>query len=74
MNANLLHNILNVIGLVVGALLAFDWQGLGLSPELAASIAASVLLADKVIKFAINITRDGLAGLWMPQPPVQRRR
>lgn len=70
MNANALHNILNLIGLIVGSLITFDWAGLGLPPELAATIAGGVLLADKVIKFAMNILRDGLTGLWKVQPPV----
>ena len=71
MNTNALHNILNLIGLVIGALITFDWAGLGLSPEVAALIAGWVLVADKVIKLAINIVRDGIAGLFKPQPPVQ---
>ena len=70
MNTNALHNILNLIGLIVGSLITFDWAGLGLSPEVAAMIAGGVLLADKVIKLAINVTRDGVGGLFAPQPPV----
>lgn len=70
MNTNALHNILNLIGLIVGSLITFDWAGLGLSPEVAAMIAGGVLLADKVIKLAINVTRDGVGGLFAQQPPV----
>lgn len=70
MNTNALHNILNLIGLIVGSLITFDWAGLGLAPEVAAMIAGGVLLADKVIKLAINVTRDGVGGLFAPQPPV----
>ncbi len=72
MNTNALHNILNLIGLIVGSLILFDWASLGLSPEMSAAIAGGVLLADKIIKFAINILRDGVGGLWKPQPPVER--
>jgi hypothetical protein len=72
MNTNMLHNLLNLIGLIIGALITYDWTGLGLSAESAAAVAGGVLLADKIIKFAINILRDGLAGLWLPQPPVDR--
>lgn len=71
MNTNLLHNILNVLGLLVGAILLYDWTALGVSPETAASVSAGLLVADKVIKLAINITRDGLSGLVKRQPPVQ---
>lgn len=72
MNTNAIHNFLNLIGLIVGALIAFDWTSLGMSPEAAATTAGAILLADKVIKFAINLLRDGFVGLWLPQPPVKR--
>jgi hypothetical protein len=72
MNTNAIHNVLNLVGLIIGSLITFDWAGLGLDPATAAAIAGGVLLADKVIKFALNITRDGLTGLWKPQPPVQK--
>lgn len=72
MNTNAIHNILNLIGLVIGALIAYDWTMLGIEPSTAAAIAAGFLLADKIIKLAINITRDGLGGLFLPQPPVER--
>ena len=32
MNTNLIHNILNVLGLLVGAVVTFDWTALGASP------------------------------------------
>jgi hypothetical protein len=69
-NTNALHNILNLLGLVIGSLIAFDWAGLGLSPSIAAAIASGVLIADKVIKLAINVLRDGVGGLFKAQPPV----
>ena len=72
MNANAVHNILNLVGLVIGALVTFDWAGLGLSPEAAAMLAGWVLLADKIIKIAINLFRDGITGLFKVQPPVQQ--
>ncbi len=70
MNANAIHNILNILGLIVGSLVAFDWAGLGFSAETAAMIASGFLLADKVIKLGMNITRDGFGGLFKTQPPV----
>jgi len=70
MNVNAIHNILNLIGLVVGALITFDWASLGLAPEAAAFVAGAVLLADKIIKLAMNIFRDGIGGLFKVQPPV----
>lgn len=71
MNTNMIHNILNLIGLVIGALITFDWAQLGLSAEMAALVAGGVLLADKIIKLAMNILRDGVGGLFKPQPPVR---
>lgn len=72
MNANAIHNLLNLIGLIIGALIAFDWTSLGFSAETAVVIAGWVLLGDKVIKLAMNITRDGLGGLFRRQPPVEK--
>jgi hypothetical protein len=71
-NANLIHNALNLIGLVIGALITFDWTALGFTAEQAALFAGWVLIGDKVIKFAMNILRDGFSGLWKVQPPVKK--
>lgn len=71
MNTNAIHNILNLIGLVVGSLIAFDWASLGLAPETAAMIASGFILADKIIKLVMNIFRDGLGGLFKTQPAVK---
>ena len=67
---NAIHNILNLVGLIVGSLITFDWAGLGLAPEVAAMVAGGFLLADKIIKLGMNITRDGVGGLFGYQPPV----
>lgn len=71
LNTNLIHNILNFIGLIVGALIAFDWTTLGMTAEQAALVAGWVLLGDKVIKIAMNILRDGFTGLYKAQLPVR---
>lgn len=68
--ANKVHNILNFLGLLVGAVIVYDWTMLGMSDAQAAKLTATVLVVDKVLKLGINITRDGLAGLWKEQPPV----
>ena len=72
MNSNAFHNILNFIGLIVGSIMFYDWTALGIGPETAAAISSGLLIADKVIKLGINITRDGVTGLFKVQPPVQR--
>lgn len=72
MNTNAIHNILNLIGLLIGALITYDWTQLGLSAETAALVAGWVLLVDKIIKLAMNLFRDGLGGLFKPQPPVEK--
>jgi hypothetical protein len=71
MNTNMIHNMLNLFGLVIGALITFDWTQLGLTAEQAAFIAGWVLLGDKIIKLAMNIFRDGIGGLFKQQPPVR---
>jgi len=72
MNSNLIHNILNLAGVVVGSLVAFDWTSLGLAPAAAATVAGGLLTAQSLIKLGINVSRDGLSGLVQPQPPVQK--
>lgn len=72
MNANAFHNILNIIGLIVGALITYDWTVLGLAPSHAATVAGGLLLVDKIIKLGINITRDGATNLFHKQPPVNK--
>ncbi|MCC7047213.1 MAG: hypothetical protein IT562_10910 [Alphaproteobacteria bacterium] len=68
MNTNLLHNILNVAIVIVGAMGAFDWTGVGLNPELAVKIVAGL----GTLKLVMNALRDGLSGMTKPQPPVQQ--
>lgn len=72
MNTNAIHNLLNFIGLIIGALIAYDWTMLGMSDATAAKTAAIVLVADKLIKLALNVTRDGIGGLFSKQPPVEK--
>ena len=71
MNTNALHNILNFLGVLVASLLTFDWAGIGMSPETAVILATAFIWADKLIKIAMNVLRDGIGGLMKPQPPVQ---
>lgn len=72
MNMNAVHNVLNLVGLVIGALIAFDWSQLGMDPATAATVAGAILMADKVVKLGMNVTRDGVDGLFKPQPPVEK--
>lgn len=48
------------------------WTTLGVDASTAATIAGGVLLADKVIKLGLNVTRDGVTGLFKVQPPVEK--
>ena len=72
MNTNMIHNLLNIVGLIVGALITYDRTILGVSLGTAAIIAGAVLLIDKIIKLTINVTRDGVSGLVKEQPPVEK--
>ena len=67
MNSNLIHNILNIVMIVVAGLAGFDYVGLGLDPVLAGKIVAGLGTA----KMIINVVRDGFSGLTKTQPPVQ---
>ncbi len=67
MNTNLIHNILNIVMIVVAGLAGFDYVGLGLDPVLAGKIVAGLGTA----KMIINVVRDGFSGLTKTQPPVQ---
>lgn len=66
MNTNLIHNLLNLAIVVVGALATFDWTGL-----LSAGTAALVVTVLGGAKIVINVIRDGIAGLAKQQPPVE---
>ena len=68
MNTNLIHNILNLVSAMIGALILTDWTAFGFDAATAAKIAAFVLLAQNVVKL---VTRDGLSGLVKEQPPVR---
>jgi len=70
MNSNLFHNLLNLLGLLIGVLATYNWASLGLSASTTAEIVSFVLVAQNVVKLAVNISRDGVAGLAKPQPPV----
>lgn len=75
MNSNMVHNILNVLVILVGAAsvlgcvetpAGFDCSGSFIGPKWGA-IAA---IAFGGIKMVINIGRDGFGGLIKEQPPV----
>jgi hypothetical protein len=65
-NTNLIHNILNVLILIFGAMAGFDFTSLGISVALSAKLAASAA----ALKLVINALRDGFVGMAKPQPPV----
>ena len=67
MNTNAIHNILNIAIAVVSAMAAFDWT-VFMNPATAATLVAGLATA----KMVINTLRDGLGGLWKPQPPVEQ--
>jgi hypothetical protein len=72
MNANAFHNILNVVFLIVGVLVTFDWTVFGLDPVMTTKIVGALMLLQNVLKLAVNIGRDGVTGLVMAQPPVEK--
>lgn len=80
LNTNMLHNVLNgAIGLLAAALLwsgctlnalsgAFDCSHSSINPTYTV-VAIAVIV---ILKFVMNIMRDGFTGLVKPQPPVQK--
>ncbi|NTG86224.1 hypothetical protein G6L15_08700 [Agrobacterium rhizogenes] len=81
-NSNLVHNVINVVIILVAAITAglsawgcttlptgaIDCSASTIPPQYSGALIA--LLG--VLKMVINITRDGLAGLSKPQPPVEK--
>lgn len=84
LNANAAHQILNLgIGAIATAEVVLRATGCTESftgsLECSASIlppqySAGAIVALTIAKFAINIGRDGFGGLFLPQPPVTRRK
>lgn len=65
-NTNLIHNILNMLMVLVPALAAFDWTAF-FDAQTSLRIVGGLALA----KILINVLRDGMLGLYKHQPPVQ---
>jgi len=72
MNANAFHNILNYLLAIVGILALQDWTQFGIAPDLALKLVAGFTLAGSILKVIVNIARDGFAGQFKTQPPVQQ--
>ena len=67
MNAKAIHNMLNIAGVLVGALLAFDFAGVGAA--LGMDGAAGTILAG--LSFAqtmISAAKNGIGGLFSADP------
>lgn len=71
MNTNMVHNAINVIGLLFGLWATADLSTLGITNETAAVLTGWFLLISNSIKLVMNALRDGLTGLVKTQPPVQ---
>lgn len=67
LNTNTLHNIINVLVILIPALEQFDW-----SPFFTDAVALKIVGALGLAKILINVVRDGPTGLVRPQPPVTR--
>lgn len=79
-NTNMLHNVLNVLitlsALLVAILLATGCTQLAdgilecSQSLIGPGYTAAAVAALSALKIAVNIMRDGVAGLIKPQPPV----
>lgn len=65
-NTNALHNAINVAVVLIPALEQFDW-----TPFMTQETALKVVGVLGLLKIAVNLLRDGPAGLVKRQPPVQ---
>lgn len=71
MNANLFHNLLNILMLLFGSLITFDWTMFGLDAKTALFVTGIIIITEKVLKISVNLFRDGVTGLVKVQPPVE---
>ncbi|NTF54947.1 hypothetical protein G6L12_08575 [Agrobacterium rhizogenes] len=81
-NSNLWHNAINIAIILVAAITAgLSAYGCVTLPTGALDCSAStippawsggIITALGMLKMAINISRDGIAGLVKPQPPVEK--
>ena len=71
MNTNMIHNILNVLGLLFGLWATVDLSTLGIANELAIVLAGWFLLISNSLKLIMNASRDGFSGMVKSQPPVE---
>ena len=80
MNANLIHNLINLLIIGLGAMLVSSGcvadtvtGNLNCSQSwIDPKITTVAITALGVLKMVMNIFRDGLFGLWKVQPPVQK--
>lgn len=72
MNSNAFHNTLNFLTGVVGILAVTDYTTFGLTDGVAVKVVGGFVLAQSVLKLAVNTYRDGVTGLLSPQPPVDK--
>ncbi|WP_267550411.1 hypothetical protein [Rhizobium rhizogenes] len=82
MNSNLIHNVINVVIILVAAITAglsawgcttlatgaLDCSASTIPPQYSGALIA--LLG--ALKLLINVARDGFGGLTKPQPPVDK--
>ena len=77
MNTNLIHNILNIVGLIVGSILFYDWTALGVSPETAASWGSDEAREQNARALAVSLQRWSAipttvsSMLALPEPPSE---
>lgn len=67
MNTNMLHNVINILIIVISAMGAMDWTEF-VDPETAAGIVGAL----SALKLVMNMLRDGFTGLVKVQPPVEK--
>lgn len=65
MNTNAIHNLINVVTILIAALEVFDW-----TPFFSMETSLKIVGGLGLLKLLINVVRDGFTGLTKEQPPV----
>jgi len=82
MNTNLLHNIINVVMILVAGITAvMTAMGCVTLPNgelectetlfISPTVATAIVTVLGIVKMLVNVIRDGFSGLAKRQPPVQ---
>lgn len=68
MNVKAIHNFLNIVSVLVGALLAFDFAGVGSAVGADSGVAGTILGGLGFVQTMISAAKNGIGGLFSADP------